>query len=237
MFRFVRIPLSGTLTFQFCTRASSLQKPLIRQPWEVMWAAILLSTVAAALCIALCAKETASKDILGAFSKRTAELHRVSKNHRSFLRIYDQYTYIEHNGSAVLKDFGLKKLSKLRFLHIPKTGTTLAATFAHYCCDLDGVLVDVVRQFLSLVPGPVLPRVCNMVCFPMPTKEPKRRSLGAHTLSARCGREPKDDSGISATRVTTSLSARIHAGDRTQTIDVFRVPKIGFTHIVPSAVV
>jgi hypothetical protein len=198
--RFVGIPSSGNLTFQFCKRASNLQKPLIQQPWEVMWAAILLSTIAAALCIALCAKETASKDILGAFSKRTAELHRVSKNHRSFLRIYDQYTYIEHNDSVVLKDFGLKKLSKLRFLHIPKTGTTLAATFAHYCCDLDGVFVDVVRQFLSLVPGPVLPKVCNMECFQCQPRSPNgdpwahipyRQGVDSHQMTIAVFRQPE----------------------------------------------
>jgi hypothetical protein len=35
----------------------------------------------------------------------------------------------------VRNNFGPKSLSQLRFVHIPKTGTTFAATVIHYCCQ------------------------------------------------------------------------------------------------------
>ena len=46
--------------------------------------------------------------------------------------------------SKLLRDYGDRKLSKIRFLHLPKTGTTFAATVVHYGCDnLDGIYIDV----------------------------------------------------------------------------------------------
>ena len=94
-------------------------------------------------------------------SKRLESLHNQSKSHKSFKRIFDQYNYLENNSSIILQSFGPKLRSKIRFLHIPKTGTTLAATVVHYCCDVDGTYVDVVRQFSSIVPSYALPTMCS----------------------------------------------------------------------------
>jgi hypothetical protein len=52
-------------------------------------------------------------------------------------------------------DYGPKRLDKIRFLHIPKTGTTFAATVVHYGCrGLDDVFVDVLLRLNSKDPMP-----------------------------------------------------------------------------------
>jgi hypothetical protein len=103
---------------------------------------------------------------------RLDELHRVSKTHRSFLRIFDQYEYVELDSTTIIADYGAKRQKELRFLHIPKTGTTLAATMVHYCCLMDGVYVNVLRQFNSIIPGHAVPKVCDMECFGLQPRSP-----------------------------------------------------------------
>jgi hypothetical protein len=103
---------------------------------------------------------------------RLDELHRVSKLHRSFQRIFDQYEYIELDSSTIIAEYGVKRQKELRFLHIPKTGTTLAATMVHYCCLMDGVYVNVLRQFNSIIPGHAVPKVCDMECFGSQPRSP-----------------------------------------------------------------
>lgn len=106
-----------------------------------------------------------SSNILHAFHERMSERHRNSKTHSSFVRIHEQYGYEECNSSYIVKDYGPNKAKRVRFLHIPKTGTTLGATFTHYCCAVDGVFVDVLRQFNSIIPPEVITKVCDPVCF------------------------------------------------------------------------
>lgn len=46
--------------------------------------------------------------------------------------------------TSVFKEFGAKKATELRFLHIPKAGKAFAATSVHYCCELlDDVSIGV----------------------------------------------------------------------------------------------
>lgn len=45
--------------------------------------------------------------------------------------------------SILVKDYGQKKLSQLRYLHIPRTGITFINTVVHYCCQLvDDIAID-----------------------------------------------------------------------------------------------
>jgi len=54
-----------------------------------------------------------------------------------------------------LRDYGDRTLDHVRFIHVPKTGTTFAATVVHYVCDaMDKVHVDVMVKLNSLVPQP-----------------------------------------------------------------------------------
>ena len=54
-----------------------------------------------------------------------------------------------------LRDYGRKSLNKLRFLHIPKTGTTFAATVVHYSChNLKDIYIDVLIRLNSGKPQP-----------------------------------------------------------------------------------
>lgn len=104
---------------------------------------------------------------------RLNELHRHAKTHRTFKRIYDQYNYIEETQSTLVKAYGSKTLKNMRFLHIPKTGTTLAATFAHYCCEgLNGKYFDALRQFTTILPGFVMKQVCDVECFSAQPRSP-----------------------------------------------------------------
>lgn len=46
--------------------------------------------------------------------------------------------------TSVFKEYGAKKATELRFLHIPKAGKAFAATSVHYCCELlDDVAIGV----------------------------------------------------------------------------------------------
>ena len=53
------------------------------------------------------------------------------------------------------RDYGAKTLQRVRFIHLPKTGTTFAATVVHYGCDkTDNVYIDVMVKLNSMVPFP-----------------------------------------------------------------------------------
>jgi hypothetical protein len=54
-----------------------------------------------------------------------------------------------------LRDYGDKTLEKIRFVHIPKTGTTFAATVCHYACEnLNNIYVDVLIRLNGNIPQP-----------------------------------------------------------------------------------
>jgi len=93
-------------------------------------------------------------------------LHKRSKEHRSFKRIYDEYTFIEHTNISLLKDYDDRSLKQFRFVHFPKTGTTFAATMIHYCCPgLDYQYANALRQFNTFLPSFTLSSVCDSGCF------------------------------------------------------------------------
>lgn len=58
-------------------------------------------------------------------------------------------------GTTFYRDYGPRTLDRVRFVHIPKTGTTFAATIVHYTCrNMENVLVDVMIRLNSAVPQP-----------------------------------------------------------------------------------
>lgn len=62
-----------------------------------------------------------------------------------------------HNYSRteIISSYGPKLLPFMRYLHIPKTGTSFAALVVHYCCDkLDDVYINVLTRLNSNVPMP-----------------------------------------------------------------------------------
>lgn len=93
------------------------------------------------------------------------------QQHKSYLRIFEQYSHLraaDHN-VTVIADYGEKKLAALRFLHIPKTGTTLAATVVHYCCEqTDRLFVDVILPFSgkqAAASSTCVRRLCGCSCI------------------------------------------------------------------------
>ncbi len=55
----------------------------------------------------------------------------------------------------VVSDYGPKTLDSIRYLHIPKTGTSFAATIIHYGChNLNDIYVDVMIRLPSNIPMP-----------------------------------------------------------------------------------
>lgn len=128
---------------------------------------MLLFAILGLLC-ALASAALASKadsDHRGRQSRLDA-LHKRSKEHRSFKRIYDEYNFIEHTNSSLIRDFGDRSLKQFRFVHFPKTGTTFAATMVHYCCPgLDNQYINALRQFNTFLPSFSLGAVCDPVCF------------------------------------------------------------------------
>jgi len=92
----------------------------------------------------------------------------VSKQHVAFKRIFEQYNYLEQKNTSVLRDYGAKSQKQLRFIDLPKTGTTFAATVVHYCCPgLDEEYVNVLRPFNNVVPKRLFATLCNHECFKM----------------------------------------------------------------------
>ena len=88
-----------------------------------------------------------------------------SASHKVFKRTFKRYTYYSHFNVSVLKDYGEKKQPKLRWMHIPKTGTTFGATVLHYCCtQLDDKFVDVIAPFSTVIPSHSVGKLCGE-CF------------------------------------------------------------------------
>ena len=81
----------------------------------------------------------------GTLSQRTYK-HMLSKLEETKLQAYLSPT--PPSPAIVVQDnFGNKSLSQVRFLHIPKTGTTFAATVIHYCCNyLNDIHIDVLTK-------------------------------------------------------------------------------------------
>ena len=115
----------------------------------------------------------AAKKLTPEQKERSNAVYETSKQHRSFKRIYDEYHLMEQTNSSLVKDYGAKTQKQLRFIHLPKTGTTFAATMMHYCCPgLDYEYANVVRQFNSLVPTSSLAELCNTECFKIQPRSP-----------------------------------------------------------------
>ena len=70
---------------------------------------------------------------------------------------------VTYPSTLLLKDYGLKIfVEKVRFLHIPKTGTTFAATILHYFCSgLDNIFTDVIFDFKNILQPWKLDRTCK----------------------------------------------------------------------------
>lgn len=74
------------------------------------------------------------------------------KKERNIELFKQRYNY---SVTALVEDFGNKSLPYVRFIHVPKTGTSFAATIAHYCCDqLDFIYIDVLIRLSSARPMP-----------------------------------------------------------------------------------
>ena len=68
------------------------------------------------------------------------------------MEAYHNYTFPT---TRYISDYGTKVLNQLRYLHIPKTGTSFAATIIHYgCSNLDNTFVDVLTRLPSSIPMP-----------------------------------------------------------------------------------
>jgi len=68
----------------------------------------------------------------------------------------------------VFHEWGRHINERLYFLHIPKTGTTFAATLLHYCCaGLNRTNIDILEGDISMKKNSVL-RISwkNKSCFP-----------------------------------------------------------------------
>ncbi len=68
------------------------------------------------------------------------------------MEAYHNYTFPT---TRYISDYGTKVLNQLRYLHIPKTGTTFAATIIHYgCSNLDNTFINVLTRLPSSIPMP-----------------------------------------------------------------------------------
>ena len=82
----------------------------------------------------------------------------VSKKQKRKPKTIDEYERMKNYTfprTRFIRDYGKKTLNKLRFLHIPKTGTTFAATIVHYSCHkLNDIYIDVLIRLNSGKPQP-----------------------------------------------------------------------------------
>ena len=74
------------------------------------------------------------KTILIFFLFAILHLQVYSKRKPKTIEEYEKLKNYTFPRTHFLRDYGRKSLNKLRFLHIPKTGTTFAATVVHYSC-------------------------------------------------------------------------------------------------------
>jgi hypothetical protein len=100
------------------------------------------------------------------FSAKLIKMHADEKKYKNFNRTFSHYKYLEAVNVTTVHDFGAKHLKQLQFLHIPKTGTTFAATLLHYCCSgLDSTYVDVIRSFRLMLPRHYYQKYCDPDCM------------------------------------------------------------------------
>lgn len=128
-------------------------------------------------------------DVIGPKLKSHLDLRQNStKSHESFAQLFRQYNYIVPKNITVEKNYGPRRKNMLRFLHIPKTGTTFAATVTHYCCNgLDNTFVDVIMPFNTIIPKVAFKILCAN-CLKQPRSRngdpwahiPYRRSVDAN---------------------------------------------------------
>ncbi|KAJ1422045.1 hypothetical protein B484DRAFT_117982, partial [Ochromonadaceae sp. CCMP2298] len=113
-------------------------------------------------------------------------LQNSTKNHVSFQKLSQAYEYVSAPSSTVLARHGPKTAPALRFLHIPKTGSGLAATVVHYCCTgTEGVFLDPLMPFVSfLAPREFGPR-CTSAAPVMQQPRSKNGDPWAHTPLCR----------------------------------------------------
>lgn len=93
---------------------------------------------------------TDGKPVVGVINGRIYSIYNTTNNIPSLLHSFDGFRASKYaKPSHFIKDYGPKKVNKLRFLHVPKAGKAFASVMIHYCCTLlDEYEVDPTMPFV-----------------------------------------------------------------------------------------